>query len=372
MKYIKYIILLLILTGAAILCCVRWDAWFSNPPEAIWQQDTIPYHFYGFGEDTIPGFEQKDSYFADIQDSTELKIVLFGDVHNNVDSTQFKTIYQRHQPIDCYAQLGDFMERCYFCYYQLLVQNLIHSGFDNIPLISTPGNHEYKKGIIRRLPEFWTELYSNPLNGPERFLESTYYIDFRGLRFICIDTNGLQRISDFTITLTWLNKVMDEAKDKYIVVMMHHPVFSGAIGRQNILIYSSFYNTLKNADLVFSGHDHLYTRRLPFVGINSAQKFYLSKVNAKDERICSGRQMYELLTLKNDTLTLQTYLMDSGEIYDEIKVYKNAENQHEYIDLYQGKTEIIDLPQKYIHRNDWKVRQFSSKRQIRLDKDTIQ
>ena len=233
------------------------------------------------------------------------------------------------------------------------------------------GNHEYMKGIVRHLPEMWTEWFSNPLNGPDRFKGSTYYVDFENLRFIVIDTNGLQRLSDYTTVLTWLNRTLCEAGSRYTVVMMHHPVLSGAVGRQNMVIKVAFYDALNKADIVFSGHDHNYTRRLPFIGTNSAKKFYLSKVNHKDTRICSGKQLYNVLTLCNDTLTIETFLMDSGEKYDEIQVIHHTNNERQYIDNWSGKKEIIELPEKYEKRHNIKVSKFYRRRNLRMAKDTI-
>lgn len=365
-RLIGYISIFVILTGIGVLAYIRWDAWFGNPPETPWHQDTVSYHFYGFGEAQVPGFVYQGAYFQDTLSPDTLQFLLLGDVHNNVDSTQFRAIVQQHQPLDFYAQLGDFMERCHFSYYQLLLQQLQNSGLDSLPLLSTPGNHEYIKGVIRQLHPNWQKWFCNPQNGPERFVGSTYYVDFKGLRFIVIDTNGLQRLVDFTSTLTWLNRTMDEAKGKFIVVMMHHPVLSGAVGRQNLLIKGTFYHALQKADLVFSGHDHNYNRRLPFVGTNSAKKFYLSKINPKDTRICSGRQMYEILTLSHDTLTMQTYLMNSGKKYDEIKVYRDSLGQRVYIDNYVTQPEIIEIPEKYRQRTSQKVKHFWERRSRRL------
>ncbi len=372
MRFLKYIIPITLLAGAAILCGIRWKAWFNNPPEAPWNQDTISYHFYTFGEDSIPGFiKQSNGIYKDTIQSDTFRLLLLGDVHNGIDSLQYRNMYLRHKPLDCYAQVGDFMERCYFCYYQLLVRELIHTGFDSIPILAVPGNHEYMKGIVRHLPEMWTEWFSNPLNGPDRFKGSTYYVDFQNLRFIVIDTNGLQRLSDYTTVLTWLNRTLCEAGSRYTVVMMHHPVLSGAVGRQNMVIKVAFYDALNKADIVFSGHDHNYTRRLPFIGTNSAKKFYLSKVNHKDTRICSGKQLYNVLTLCNDTLTIETFLMDSGEKYDEIQVIHHTNNERQYIDNWSGKKEIIELPEKYEKRHNIKVSKFYRRRNLRMAKDTI-
>ena len=163
--------------------------------------------------------------------------------------------------------------------------------------------------LRRTLPDLWYQNFPQPLNGPQDFLGSTYYIDFPNLRFIVLDTNGMQWLHEYMRTLTWLNAVMAGASDRFVVVMMHHPVYSCGAGRFNTTIYTTFAHALRDADLVFAGHDHNYARRLPFVNTNAATKFYLNKVNPHDTRIASGCRFYELLTLAGDTLTLQSRLL---------------------------------------------------------------
>ncbi len=319
-----YAILLCLLTGGIILCTVRWKAWFGNPEEPVWQQDTVVYRFRTFAEDSLPTFQvhyeqrgrQTVPVWHDTATPDSLVFIMLGDVHNGIDSLQWEMIYQRHPQVDFYAQLGDFIERGYFYYAQQLVSELEGTPFEALPVVTTPGNHEYRKGIVRRLPSLWYELFPQPKNGPKRFIGTTYFVDFPQLRLIAIDTNGLQRISDYTQVNTWVSQAIQDAGDRFVVVMMHHPVYSSAKGRQNVPVYITFRRILQQADLVFTGHDHTYARRLPFVGINSARKFYRAKESDKNEVVCSERQLYELVTLSRDTLTVETREINSGEQID--------------------------------------------------------
>lgn len=323
MKKFLIILNIILLVGVAVLCFVRWDAWFVNPEEPEWEGDTIDYHFQTFGRDSVPGFSFNGVEWEDTDNPEELRFIILGDVHNSMDSIQWATIAARHPGLDFYAQLGDFMERSYTYYEQQLFQELEGTPFASLPIIATPGNHEYMKGIRRHLPKRWYDLFPNPQNGPERFLGTTYYVDFKGLRFIVIDTNGLQHTSDFTILNTWVKQTLRDAGDRFKVVIMHHPVESSGEGRQNPLIKLTFKRALQRADLVFSGHDHSYARKLPFVGTNSARKFYRTKVNHQFDQLGTDNQYYELVTLRNDTLMMQTYIMDSGELFDEVTLTKH-------------------------------------------------
>jgi DNA repair exonuclease SbcCD nuclease subunit len=230
--------------------------------------------------------------------------------------------------------MGDWMERPYFYYEQMMYQSLLGTRFDSLPIIAIPGNHEYLKGIVKNLPNHWKTIFPNPQNGPARFLGTTYYVDFPHLRLIALDTDGLHRMSDYTQVAFWLKQSLTNAKDKHTVVIMHHPVFSTAQGRQNPLIWLSFYGILREADVVFSGHDHNYARRTVeykerfwvkqqptlFIGTNASKKRYAVKEKVNYECSFSGEPVYEYVVVTKDTLSIHTYNLHSGELIDEVKV----------------------------------------------------
>lgn len=358
------VLILILLVGGVVVCTVRWQAWFGNPPEPQWEGDTIAYRFHTFADDSVPGFVYRDSAWQDLHSPDTLQILLLGDVHNSMTTAEWDTLAARYPDLDCYAQLGDFVERGYFYWFQQLFSELQGTRFDSLPILTTPGNHEYHKGVRRTLTPLWYETFPQPLNGPADFLGTTYYVDFQALRFIVIDSNGLQSLGDYTRVNTWVNRVISEAGDRFVVVMMHHPVFSCGAGRQTPMVYLTFRLPLAKADLVFAGHDHNYSRRLPFVNTNAATKYYLNKVSPRDQRICSGHRLYEVLTLVGDTLTMSTYLFESGMLYDQVRIVRDGKNRT-VEDLFRDQPEIIDLPERYAGKNNAKVRRFLNRRAAR-------
>lgn len=360
-KILRIACLTLLLVGGIALCAVRWQAWFGNPPEPALTADTIAYRFRTFADSAT---------YAQRPQTPHYQILLLGDVHNSLTCADYQKIADEAGELAAYAQLGDFVERCYLFYFQQLYRELQGTSFDSLPLINCPGNHEYRKGLRRSLPDLWYQNFPQPLNGPQDFLGSTYYIDFPNLRFIVLDTNGMQWLHEYMRTLTWLNSVMASAGDRFVVVMMHHPVYSCGAGRFNTTIYTTFAHALRRADLVFAGHDHNYARRLPFVNTNAATKFYLNKVNPHDTRIASGCRFYELLTIAGDTLTMQSRMLHDtlpSTLYDEVQIIRLPDGKHKTIDLYSDSTEVILLPERYAHRNDLKVRRFKNRRAARQD-----
>lgn len=357
----------LLLIGAVVLCVVRWNAWFGMPQEPEWEDDAISYRFACFGDDSVPGFTHTALGWQDTIEPQHLRLVVLGDVHNSLTRADWDSMAARHDYIDAYAQLGDFVERCYYYYFQSLYRELDSSAFATKPIMATPGNHEYNKGIVKTLDPVWTDIFRNPQNGPRDFPGTSYYVDFPRLRFIAIDTDGLHSLRNLLRTQTWAKRCIKTASGRFVVVMMHHPVYSTGAGRQNIFIRWVFRSVLSHADLVFAGHDHNYARRLPFVDTNSAKKYYLSTLNKKDTRVASGYRMYELLTLTEDTLLMQTYLTDTGQLYDEVRIIRHKDGSRATEDHASQWRELIELPAKYADRQEeMRVRRFLNKRKHRL------
>ena len=118
--------------------------------------------------------------------------------------------------------------------------------------------------------------------------------------------------------------------------MMHHPVYSTAKGRQNPLMWLTFYGAMREADVVFSGHDHNYARRTEyykerfwkkeeptvFIATNASTKKYPVKENNKYETSLAGEPVYEYILVTPSVLKIKTYTLLSGELIDEVEMVK--------------------------------------------------
>lgn len=293
------------------------------PSEPEWTADTLDLHFNTFATDSM--IQRSEGLLS----SDTLRLLVFGDVHNSIEHEQYAAIAARHPNLTAYAQLGDFMERGYFYYAQLLANQLQGTLFDSLPLINCAGNHEYSKGIRRVLSPLWKETFPQPANGPLNFIGRTYYIDFPYLRYIVLDTNGIHDLRDFTRVVTWLKSVIrfpystaQSAVKPFTVVMMHHPVLSSAKGRFNLGVFTFFIRTLYGADVVFAGHDHNYARRMPFINLSSVTSQSRTPKNAffgllPWENAAEGA-FYALLTCtpseSGPSLTIDIYTLDGERI----------------------------------------------------------
>ena len=302
-KWISIIVISLLLAGGAVLCIVRWQAWFGMPAEPQWTGDTLSY--------TFP--------LADDSCST---ILVLGDIHNRLKRADYDTLAARVPQVDAIAQAGDWMDRGQNYYYQLLLREWTNSALYGKPVIACPGNHEYSKSVPKRLSPVWSEAFGVPDNGPVGVPGASYYVDLPNLRFIIIDTNPLDRLVYLTRTLTWLRTLMYSADNRYIVVMMHHPVLSAGKGRFNALIYAVFRHALGEADLVIAGHDHSYMRSRNFVVLNTAgiqkQQRTLFEPDMTDSVPAYGVLRVEKSPISN--LQFTVYRLDDGAVIDSLYV----------------------------------------------------
>ena len=302
-RWIKYIILILLLTGGVVLCAVRWQAWFGMPPEPKWTGDTIHY--------VMP------SPSTDLLSTNPLTVLVLGDIHNRLTRADYDTLAARVQEADVVAQVGDWLDRGQHYYSQLLLREWTNSKLYGLPVLTCPGNHDYSKGLVRTLSPIWNETFSHPDNGPA-VPGVSYYVDFPQARFIMIDSNPMTRTVNLTRMLTWLREAMYTAGDRYIIVMMHHPILSPAKGRFNPLLYSTFRHALGAADLVISGHDHSYMRRMPFVVLNTAGKPKPQHLGFSAD-VTDTIPVYGVLTA-DSILSFKVYHLEDGQLIDSLYV----------------------------------------------------
>ena len=312
MKWTKIILPIVLLAGGAILCIARWQAWFGMPAEPQWRGETVDFVFSSFSHDSTP---------------ESLDILVLGDIHNHLTTADYDTLAARVPQTDIVAQVGDWMDRGQRYYQRLLIREWAHSAMANTPVLATPGNHEYSKGLKKTLSPIWDETFPHPMNGPQAVPGASYYVDLPQVRFIAIDTNPLDRLVYLTRTLTWLHELLQEAGDRYVIVMMHHPVLSAGKGRANPIIFSAFRHALGEADLVLAGHDHSYMRRTPFVVLNTAGKLKQQRTHLRAE-VADTVPVYGLITIPEpqsaanpqSQMVFRVYSLRDGALLDSLYV----------------------------------------------------
>lgn len=222
-----------------------------------------------------------------------------------------------------------------------------------MPSIATPGNHEYHKEgegeeEVRTLSKHWQPTFAFPRNGPDGLEESTYYFDYQGVRFISLNSNEQHEVQ-----AAWLEQVLEENRSSWTIVTFHHPMYSSAVGRDNVDLRRLWKPILDkhHVDLVLQGHDHSYARSglaLPEsanldTGINvkdgptvyvvsvSGPKQYDVEGRGFFQRAAAGAQLYQIIHVENDSLTYEARVAN-GELYDAFTLRKRTGQFNELID----------------------------------------
>lgn len=208
-----------------------------------------------------------------------------------------------------------------------------------IPVVATPGNHEYRgEGLTRH----WRPQFAFPLNGPSGLEETAYWLDYQGAQIISLNSN--ERIEE---QQAWLVDVLsDENRPKWTIVTFHHPVFSAAKDRDNPDIRNAWRPIFEKygVDLVLQGHDHAYARsglggprNVPEgVRVQDSNTVYVVSVSGPKQypldeswdvsRVASGVQLFQVVHVSPEEIRYEARLA-TGELYDAFTLAKAADGR---------------------------------------------
>ena len=295
----------------------------------------------------------------------------FGDAQNEIKSMWSRTIRGAYKKtgneVDFLLHAGDLVNRA---------QNdnewgeWFYAGgwmYGMTPSLATPGNHEYYKSENdkRVLSGHWKPTFVLPLNGPEAYHESVYYVDYQGVRIISLDSQGVFADPETgQQQIDWLRGVLEQNPYPWTIVTHHHPVFSTKNGRDNkewkealLPIYEEF-----GVDLVLQGHDHTYGRgrnvaegsnvRTPggpvYVVSVSGPKMYDLSLDPWLERVASNTQLYQLIEVTAEAINYQAYDV-TDQLYDAFEIRRNKRGKKKFVELApKERAEEMDLPSRYL------------------------
>lgn len=199
--------------------------------------------------------------------------------------------------------------------------------FSAIPLMPTTGNHEQLEKDGHSLVAHFTM----PDNGASKLVSGTsYYFDYNNMLYISLNTEA-----DLTMQTEWLEEVLKQNTQPWIIVSMHRGVYGG--------------NRFKEADewvdlfdkygvqLVLQGHNHEYSRSYSlidgdivesdanditegtvYVTLNaSGHKLNEKKADKKYQAVHfqNGLQMFGTVTISANELIYNAYDVD-GNLLD--------------------------------------------------------
>lgn len=262
------------------------------------------------------------------------RFAFVSDVQDTIDGNSgelFDKVYRKYRDYDFVAYGGDLIEAPIDKYWSYLYQGG-DSLLASVASVATTGNHEYHKGVIKRLDNRWTSTFVNPKNGPSDRLGRSYFItDNDKLLFISIDTDGLTEPIALWRTRSWLDSLFSENDAQWRIVIMHHPIYS-ARGKSNWFLSCAIEPILDKygVDLVLQNHEHGYMRLpspngdgdgLPYyVTSNASHKTYDLIPYEGCVKCIEHMKIYQDLTIDDNELVFTAYDAAMDTIVDSFTI----------------------------------------------------
>ena len=270
----------------------------------------------------------------DAKPSSSRSFLFFGDVQDTLggDSGKwFSKLYKKYPEVEFWACAGDLIERPIDAYWNYLYE-CTDTILASMPLFNATGNHDYIKSLYRKADPRWKHTFVYPDNGATTAKGISYYVDLPGMRFIVIDTDGLQDAMTLAGCYKWLRSCLREAGNKWKVVMYHHPAYSVRDGRNNYLIRNTFVPLFDKygVDLVLQGHEHGYMRVNGNEGEEKRPVYIVSYMSPKSYKARKSRglkviadtRMYQVVDYTDSEITFKAYSLDTDSLLDYVKIKK--------------------------------------------------
>lgn len=206
----------------------------------------------------------------------------------------------------------------------------------SMPVIATPGNHEYYKdesGHKTGLSNYWKPQFNYPKNGLPTLENTNYFIDYKYCRIISMNSN-----EQLDKQVSWLDSVLKHNPQTWTIVTFHHPVLAASKERANEGVYTQWKPLFDKyrVDLVLQGHDHAYARGSNLnVGKNrdnpesgtvyiisvAGPKMYDLTVQDWMQCAANNTQLYQIIDVSKEQITYTSYTPE-GKSYDAFSIKK--------------------------------------------------
>lgn len=328
----------------------RSEAVVADTATTVWQHNAV---LEGLAPDTLHAYRVGDgatwSEWSQFRTATSgpapFRFLYFGDPQNDVKeycTRVFRAALARAPDSALYLIAGDLVTNSIDdAQWGELFHALGPLG-TLLPGMTSPGNHDYGQFLVRgekrkTASPLFRAHFTQPENGPPGLEETTYSVDYQGVRFVCL--NGNERIDD---QVAWLDALLARQPQRWTVVFMHQPVYSTGKQRDNPTLRAALVPVYDRhgVDLVLQGHDHSYGRTYKlrqgarvtdrergtvYTVSVTGPKFY--PVNPQHAalmaKIDTGVQLYQVISVDAGHLRYEAWTA-TGELHDAFTLTKPA------------------------------------------------
>ena len=223
------------------------------------------------------------------------------------------------QQVDMIVHTGDVVypsgeDEYYRAKFYLPYQSLL----EQIPIFPAMGNHDYET----HSGQPWVDNFFLP--GAERF----YSFDYSNAHFTALDSNRIDAASAH-----WLEQDLATTRKTWKFVFFHEPAFSNKDGRTGNAGARNLWLPVlaeHKVDLVFSGHDHLYTRfktreGVTYIveGLGGHSRYKINKHARNVEQTDNREYGFGLVDVVGDKLIFR-HITASGKVLDTFTLPKQT------------------------------------------------
>ena len=218
--------------------------------------------------------------------------------------------------------------------------------FATVPQVLTPGNHDYDDLVI---DSHWKYQFTQPQNGPEVVRGTCFYVDYKNLKIISVDSAVESELEDdeglaLHSQKVWLDSVLAANTKKWVILTTHLPFYSPKESRDNPQLRKHFQPVLEkyNVDLVLTGHDHSYGRGMASDFTENPSVMYVVSVSGpklyeagdKDwmQKSGSSLQFFHEVSVDGNTLRFKSFTAD-GKLFDQFVLKKRKNQANKLFDL---------------------------------------
>jgi len=228
-------------------------------------------YIYRLGEEN--GWSESRTFTTAAAQVPKFKFLVFGD-SQSVDYGAWRTTihqaYQANPDAAFFTNIGDLVDvgqdyaqwKAWFDAAQGVV--------DVIPVMPVTGNHEsYTPERRFSMPILFTAQLKLPSNGPEGLKGQVYSFDYGDVHFSMLDSQEGEEKgfvpAMLEVQTAWLENDLRTTNKKWKIVCFHRPPYNNKGQGANENIRRAFVPILDeyHADVVFTGHDHVYAHTYP-------------------------------------------------------------------------------------------------------------
>ena len=310
---------------------------------------------------------RSEEYWFDTEEEnlTKFKFIAISDHqkdtdHYNPDYSAFnkfmKATLEKHPDVKFILTAGDNTN----CGQHEIQWNAMYEGMqgimEHLPYMMCCGNHD-NRGFEHYFPEevgryyaepaefFNTQLkYSYPQNGPEGWQTENYSFDYGNVHFVVFGVNEPELVND------WAVKDIENSDKTWKLGAYHFPIYYSGPNLANDDAYPMMRECMEKLDVLFSGHEHNFSRSFPIrneeifdkpsqgtihyelgnghmnpPGTKTTDKVWHASFYPQEEMNC----MYALVEVDGNKITF-TSCLDDGRIVDECIIDKEKDEIRPY------------------------------------------